>query len=129
MGRRLAAKSVTNLPIAIREIEQSLNSTVNSVTNLVPKDTTDKDAPAILVKNRNRRLKKKIKERKFKVGDLVRISESGGVFKKTSEAAFSKTIYKIESIKETTPKSYILTNFETGAKLRGSVTHHQIVKA
>ena len=129
LGRRLAAKTVTNFPNAIRSIEASINNTVSSVTDLKPVETTNADSVAILTRQRDKRIRKKTRTtEKFKKGDIVRLSVTyKSAFKKSNDPSFSKELYRIESVKSTTPVSYTLVDVETGIKVVGSVTHHQII--
>ena len=62
--------------------------------------------------------KKKVSKAKFKVGDLVRLSKVPGVFDKSYLRTYTKEVFIVDEIQNTSPKTYIIRD-NTGELISG----------
>lgn len=83
------------LPILVKR----LNNTISASTNFAPSKVGVVEDAIIFHKNHDPNIDYEKKESKFKINDLVRISRKRNIFEKGTNTAYTKEIFKIDSLK------------------------------
>lgn len=92
------------------EVTAEYNSKKHSVTGMSPRDVSKKDEAQLL--NGVYSHLKMASVRKFKEGDVVRISKQKAVFEKGYTPSWSTELFKIRSVKITDPTTYLLEDMQ-----------------
>lgn len=93
----------------------------------MPIETSNEDAPEILVHRRKARIKIPLRRANFSVGQLVRVHLPKSPFSKAHQQSTTREIYKVAQIltKGSVP-TYRLVSSETGVELESSVSEDQL---
>ncbi len=110
LGRAKEGKIGLHMATLLPKIEEWINTTPNSRVGLSPRATMNDKAPLVLMKLRQHRLALtkalKVRDPIFATGDLVRIRQRqhiGGQFAKASTPTYSRQVYRVMSVKLTSP--------------------------
>ncbi len=137
LARGKEGKVGLHMATLLPKIEEWINTTPNSRTGLSPKATTDDMAPLVLTSLRRHRLALtkalKVKEPLFSSGDLVRVRQSqqraGGQFAKASTPTYSRQVYRVMSVKRTSPWPSYKLAIKGADTLSGTYSERDLIKA
>ncbi|KAJ8909474.1 hypothetical protein NQ315_014891 [Exocentrus adspersus] len=109
----------------LHEITKNYNGTVHSTIGCKPQDV-NKSNEADILKSSYSHIKMTGK-RKFKVGDIVRISKSKHVFEKSYTPNWTTELFKIVKVQITNPTTYLLEDMQ-GHLIKGGFYEEELQK-
>ena len=102
------------------------NDTIHSTTGMKPNAIGIKHEKLLLNKiNSNT---KQIKNPKFKVNDVVRISVYKNVFAKSYLINWTEQLYRVRKVQPTYPTTYLLSNYNTHENIKGAFYEQELQK-
>lgn len=110
------------------EIISNYNSTVHRTTNMKPKDVNISNQDEILKKVYNSKFYSHTgRNEKYKIGDVVRISNEKSLFEKGYTPRWSTELFKVVKVQFTSPTTYLLEDMK-GNIISGGFYEHEIHK-
>lgn len=110
----------------LSEVVRKYNDTKHRTIGMKPSEVT-KRHEKILLKTVYNRIKIAEKNRKFRVGDKVRISKARAVFDKKYTANWTTDIFTIRKVQLTNPTTYLLQDID-GKDVMGGFYEYQLQK-
>ncbi|XP_057666047.1 uncharacterized protein LOC130899892 [Diorhabda carinulata] len=107
------------------EITQNYNNKKHSTSKYKPSQVNKSNEKSIL--NNTYSHLKIAGPRKFKVGDIVRISKAKHVFEKGYTPNWTTELFKITKVKITNPATYLLEDMQ-GTPISGCFYHEELQK-
>lgn len=128
--RYMDANQTNNWVSVFPKIIKTYNSTPHKSIGMKPDDVNESTSKRVIQKLYGHLWETdNSKRQKFKVGDLVRISELKKPFKKGYEGYWSPEVFKILKINNIKPYTmYELGDIQTGEKIAGDFYAHEIAR-
>ena len=111
---------------ALPEITAFYNARKHRTINMAPKDVTKANEAKVLM-NSYSFLKQVFPSKKFKVGDIVRVSKQKHLFAKGYTPNWSTELFKIRKVKLGNPSTFLLSDLK-GADINGCFYAEEIQK-
>lgn len=125
MWKRFTAENTRNWIDMIDDLIAEYNNTKHSTVKMTPIEASKKENEAFIINSRKYRNLET--NRKFEVGDRVRISRIKGVFEKGFLPNWSEAVYKISKVQYTSPITYKLTD-SLGEEIEGGFYAEELQK-
>jgi hypothetical protein len=111
----------------LQSLVNNYNSSYHTTIKMTPKEASEKKNEAVVFDNIFSAPIPEKKESKFKVGDWVRIPRTTNIFTKELVGRWSVQIYRIGEVKNTTPVTYKLIEYN-GTPVKGAYYDQQLLK-
>lgn len=125
MWKEFSANGSYNWIDIIKTLIKSYNNKVHRTIKMRPSDVTRKNSQELLKTAYNHL--KVLAPSKFSVGDLVRISKYKHVFEKGYTPNWTTEIFKVTTVQNTNPVTYLLEDYE-GNPIKGGFYEYELMK-
>jgi len=112
----------------LQDLLHAYNTKVHSVIKIAPNEVNESNAHVVRRNNRyNRGKGVKLQKHRITVGDLVRITAAGHVFKKKYLPQWTEEIFKVHQIYSSTPNVFVLKDM-AGEVVEGTFYSQELQK-
>ena len=127
MWRRFTAANTRTWTDMLDESLSNYNNSYHTTIRMRPVDASKKENESEVLKNIFKGVEQTKESKKFKIGDTVRISRIKGIFEHGFLPNWSEQIYKIHTINNSIPITYLLEDLQ-GEIIIGSFYNEELQK-